>query len=245
MNSFISSLLNKGVLVKKTVKGSEVLVLSDKKSILITKPVQEQIKVKYPVSSEIGGVLSVKVLDDTNLVSTGVYFFDNTQTDPSKYSPNYTQYHKAISKIIAANELPVFFHTHPTKLGIKSYDSQRVKFYLTSSLPDRDVSFLPLTVDNDSVLLPSMIFVNDERFTGGLGVSMYGGYIFPLSFGRLNNTEITAAVLLSIITFLILLARKYDALKWLLVAGSIVVIYYLYHKPKYVSQSNGDILITV
>ena len=87
--------------------------------------------------------------------------------------------------------------------------------------------------------------MKDQRFTGGLGVSMYGGYIFPLSFGRLNNTEIVATVTLATTVFLILLSRNYKALKWLLVAGAFVVIYYLYHKPQYVSQSNGDILITV
>jgi hypothetical protein len=245
MNSFIYNLFERKILREQSVKGVKTLVFSDTKSFVITKEVQEQIKEKYPVSSEIGGVVSFKVLDGTNLVSTGVYFFDNTLSDPSKYSPNYTQYHRAIAKIIGSNELPVFFHTHPTKLGLKNYDSQRAKYYLTSSLPDRDASFIPLKVDNEPVLLPSLIFVRDERFEGGLGVSMYGGYIFPLSFARLNDTEITALYGLSVVAILILIYKKYNALRWVLIAAALVVVYYLYNKPKYISNPNGDILITV
>lgn len=246
MNLFLSDLLKRGVLAQTSIKNIDSLVLTKPKSILITKQVQAEIKSRYSVSSEIGGVMAMRVLDGGSMVTDTVYFFENTQSDPSKYSPNYTQYHKAIAQIVANKQLPFLFHTHPTKLGISSYDYQRAKFYLTSSYADRDVSFTPVNYQGSNLVLPQCIFVGDARFTGGLGVSMYSGNIFPLSFNRFGQGEILVLEAVAVVAFFtLIIERKYNVLKVLLPVLAIVIIYYLYHRPKYVLQPSGDILITV
>jgi proteasome lid subunit RPN8/RPN11 len=245
MNPFIQNLITKGILRTKTVKGAETLVFTRTKTVTITKDIQERIKARYPESREIGGVVSVKFTNEGYCNTTDVFFFDNTQTDPSKYSPNYQQYHKAIATIIAREELPLFFHTHPTKLGISSYDGRRASFYLTSSIADEDASFFPLSVGNTELILPSLIFVSDKRFNNGLGVSMYGGYIFPLSYAKLSQQEITSLWILGVMFLLFTFLKKLNVLKGLGVLAGCVIVYYLYTKPSYKQQINGDIQISV
>lgn len=245
MNQFLQSLIDKKILNYRTVNGSESLVLTRTKTVTLTKDIQERIKARYPESKEIGGVVSVKFSSDGFCATTDVFFFSNTQTDPSKYSPNYQEYHKAIALILAREELPLFFHTHPTKLGISSYDGKRAAFYLTSSIQDRDASFFPLSVGQIDIVLPSLIFVSDKRFTNGLGVSMYGGYIFPLSYARLSQQEISALYVLGVLFLLFIFIKKVKVLKGLGIAAAFIVLYYLYTKPSYKQQNNGDILISV
>lgn len=245
MNAFVKSLLDRKIVSRKTINDVDCIVLTKPTSILITKSIQERIKAVYPVSSEIGGCISMKVLEGGSLASTNVYFFRNTQTDSSKYSPDYSEFYRAVQLIQANNELPFFFHTHPTKLGINGYDFKSANFYLTSSLQDRDASFYPIMYSDVSLVMPQSIFVRDERFTGGLGVGMYSGDIFPLSFNRLGNVEIIALEIVSLIVFVTLLNKKYSVLKFSFLIVAIVIVYYLYHKPKYTSRENGDVLITV
>ena len=245
MNTFIQSLINKKILNYRTVNGAETLVFTREKSVTITKDIQERIKARYPESSEIGGCISVKFTSAGFCATTDVFFFDNTQTDPSKYSPNYQQYHKAIATILAREELPLFFHTHPLKLGISSYDGKRETFYLTSSIADRDASFFPLSIGQTELNFPSLIFVSDKRFNNGMGVSMYGGYIFPLSYARLSQEEISSLYILGILFLLFLLIKKLKVVTGLGVAAAFVIIYYLYTRPTYKQQNNGDIIISV
>lgn len=241
---FIQDLQAKKTIELTDINGVQSFVLTNKKSISITKAIQQEIVKRYPVGSEIGGVISMKVVDNS-LISSKVYFFDNTQTDTSKYSPDYNQYNAAIDEVFRNKELPFFFHTHPTKLGIKTYDYKAANFYLTSSLQDRDASFSPTNYGGTDVVMPNIIFVSDVRFEGGLGVGMYGGNIFPLSFNRLGNVEIIALELLSIIAFIYLLKKDLQPFKWLGIVFAVVVGYYFYNKPKYNHLANGDILITV
>lgn len=229
----------------KTVNGAETLVFTRNKTVTITKDIQERIKARYPESREIGGVVSVKFTNEGYCHTTDVFFFSNTQTDPSKYSPNYQEYHRAIATILAREELPLFFHTHPTKLGISSYDGKRAVFYLTSSIQDEDASFFPLSVGNTELILPSLIFVSDKRFNNGMGVSMYGGYIFPLSYAKLSQQEISSLWIFGVMFLLFLFLKKLKVLKILGVCVGLVFIYYLYTKPEYKQQINGDIQISV
>lgn len=245
MNAFVKSLLDRKIVSIKNINNVDCIVLTKPTSILITKSIQERIKAVYPVSSEIGGCISMKVLEGGSLASNDIFFFSNTQTDPSKYSPDYSEFYRAVQLIQARNELPFFFHTHPTKLGINGYDFKSANFYLTSSLADRDASFYPIQYSDISLVMPQTIFVRDQRFTGGLGVGMYSGDIFPLSFARLGNVEIIALQITALIVVLGLSNRKYGVLKFLFIVLAVVVTYYLYNKPKYKSLENGDILITV
>jgi hypothetical protein len=245
MNSFIQSLIDKNILNYRTVNGADSLVFTKTKSVTITKDIQERIKARYPESKEIGGVVSVKFSSEGFCASTDVFFFSNTQTDPSKYSPNYQEYHKAIATILAREELPLFFHTHPTKLGISSYDGNRAAFYLTSSIQDRDASFFPLSVGQIDIILPSLIFVSDKRFNNGIGVSMYGGYIFPLSYSRLSQQEISSLYILGVLFLVFTFIKKIKVIKGLGIAAAFVILYYLYTKPTYKQQNNGDIIISV
>jgi hypothetical protein len=245
MTPYIQTLIKQGILRYKTVDAVETLILTKTKSVTLTKDIQERIKAKYPQGSEIGGVIAMRFFNENNCASTDVFFFDNTQTDPSKYSPNYQQYHKAVQTILARDELPMFFHTHPTKLGISSYDGRRAAFYLTSSIQDRDASFFPLSVGQQDIVLPSLIFVSDERFNNGIGVSMYGGYIFPLSYSRLSQQEISSLYVIGGLFLLFLLIKQVKVLKGLGVLAGLVLVYWLYTRPKYQQQSNGDINISV
>lgn len=245
MNTFVKSLLDRKVCTIKNINNVDCVVLTKPVSILIPKNIQERIKAVYPIGFEIGGCMSMKFLEGGSLVATDLYLFRNTQSDNSKYSPDYQQFYKAVQLIAANNELPFFFHTHPLQLGINGYDYQSANFYLTSSLQDRDASFYPVAYGDVSLVMPQTIFVRDERFTGGLGVGMYSGDIFPLSFNRLGNVEIIALEIVAFIVFVAILNDKMKVLKFAFIALAIVVIYYLYHKPKYKSQENGDLLITV
>lgn len=243
MNSFLKGLLDNKVIEIVSLKGKESYVLTSNKSITLRNDVIQKIKAQYTATAEIGGVLRVRVINENQLVAVDVSFFDNTLNDPSKYSPNFQQYHKAVNEIVRGNDLPFFFHTHPTKLGISSYDSQRAYFYLTSSFADRDASFFPYKVDGLELVTPSLIFVSDARFQNGIGVSMYGGNIFPLSFARLRDSEILVLQGSIVIALLALIAKKRNVLALMLISVLAVLVYYIVNKPSYTHLSNGDIII--
>lgn len=243
MNSFIKSLLDTKVLEVVSLKGKNTYVLTSDKSITLRNDVIEKVKANYTATGEIGGVFGVRVINENQLVAEDVYFFDNTLNDPSKYSPDYQQYRKAVTEIVQGRRLPFFFHTHPTKLGISSYDGKRAYFYLTSSFADRDASFFPYSIDGIELVTPSLILVSDARFTGGIGVSMYGGNIFPLSFARLRDAEITILQISIGVAFLALIARKRNVLALMLISVLVVLVYYLINKPSYTHLPSGDIII--
>ena len=243
MNSFINSLLDSKVLEVVSLKGKNTYVLTTNKSITLRTDVIQKIKAQYTATGEIGGVLGVSVINENQLVAVDVYFFDNTLNDSSKYSPNYDQYHKAVNQIVQNRKLPFFFHTHPTKLGISSYDSQRAYFYLTSSFSDRDASFFPYNIDGLELVTPSLIFVSDARFQDGIGVSMYGGNIFPLSFARLRDSEILVLQGSIVIALLALIYKKRNVLALMLIFALAVLVYYIINKPSYTHLNNGDIII--
>ena len=243
MDNLIGEYEKLGFLIKRVEQGKTIYTLNKPVSILLGAGVLSSIKSKYPQNSEIGGVIWVKPLNQKTLISENVTFFRNVQNNPSKYSPHPDDYYQALLAIQNGGYLPILFHTHPTSLGISSYDGKRVRFYLTSSLQDQDSSFYPVEMSGQNLVMPQAIFVGDQRFTNGIGVSLYNGYLFPLSVAKLSTGEVWSigiAVLL-----LLSVGVKYTRSAYFIVAALIFTLgAYEYFRPKYQEQ-NGNILIDV
>ncbi len=243
MDDLIREYEKLGFLIKRVEQGKAIYTLQKPVSIVLSSGVLSLIKSRYPENSEIGGVIWVKPLNQNTLISENISFFRNVQNNPSKYSPHPDDYYQALLSIQKGGYLPILFHTHPTQLGVSSYDGKRVRFYLTSSLQDQDSSFYPVEMSGKSLVMPQAIFVGDQRFSNGIGVSLYNGYLFPLSVAKLSTGEVWSigiAVLL-----LLWVGVKYTRSVYFIVAALIFTLgAYEYFRPKYREQ-NGNILIDV
>ncbi|MFY7828236.1 MAG: hypothetical protein ACOVQ4_13995 [Flectobacillus sp.] len=239
----IQSYQNQGFLQQRNESGKAIYTLEKPVKIILSNGVLEAVKKRYPKNSEIGGVIWVKPLSQKVLISEDITFFRNVQNDPSKYSPHPDDYRTTLAEIEKSGYLPILFHTHPTQLGLSSYDGKRVRFYLTSSLQDQDSSFYPVSFSGKSLVMPQAIFVADERFTNGIGVALYNGYLFPLSLAKLTSGEIWSIAISVLLLFWV--GTKYVRASQFIIASLIFVIgAYEYFRPKY-SEVSGNIEIKV
>lgn len=243
MEDLISNYEKSGFLMKRVEKGKTIYTLQKPVSIVLSTGVLGLIKSRYPQNSEIGGVIWLKPLNQNTLISENVTFFRNVQNDASKYSPHPDDYYQALLEIQKGGYLPILFHTHPTQLGISSYDGKRVRFYLTSSLQDQDASFYPVDFQGKSLVMPQAIFVGDKRFANGIGVSLYNGYLFPLSVAKLSTGEVWSIGIA--IALLLLVGTKYTRATYIIIGSLIFVLgAYEYFRPKY-REELGNIKIDV
>lgn len=204
--------------------------------ILIKKAVIAQLKAVYKSDSETGGILKLQVSGVSKLVCTEFIEVKNKSVSDSTYNPDLIEWNNQVQSILDAGFLPLPVHTHPTKLGLHFYDSKRVKFYLGSSKADRVIA---RQTEAENLNMPEAIFVQDERFGSGYGISLYEGTIFPNSITAISDLQISIAVSAGIFLYSKKLTRK---LLYLLFG---LFLFEFLRRPKYLKLANGDFLIDV
>lgn len=170
-------------------KISSGYVLNKPLTITVTKEVINQLKAKYLPNGETGGLFWLRATSKTTAVIDNITFLPNLSGLATGYSTSTALFNATVNTILAANYLPVVFHTHPVSLGLSLYDSRKQNFYLRASAADRRLSKDTIT-DSVPLYMPEIIFVKDERYEDGYAMAAYGGNILPNGFSRLSNTQI-------------------------------------------------------
>jgi proteasome lid subunit RPN8/RPN11 len=144
--------------------------------------------------------------------------------DPGKYLI------AAVSTALEASYLPIVVHTHPTKLGIEQYDNKRNTFYIIASKPDRKIARQGVFSE---LKLPECIFVKDDRFKTGFGLSFYTGTVFPYSSIALSTLQIISGI-----TALIFI-KSYAVVT----VAIIIILADFLRRPKYKYLNDGSVKI--
>ena len=204
--------------------------------ITIKKSVIDTLKSIYVPSAERGGILVLETVGVSELVCNQFILVENKSVQDSSYNPDKIAFNNAIQSIIDSGNLPLAVHTHPTELGFHGYDNKRAKFYLGSSKPDR---LIARNSNYDSLYMPEAIFVKDERFKTGFGLSLYEGTIFPNSITAISDLQLA----LSVGTGYLMLKNKLTRKLLYLLTG--VFLFEFVRRPKYLTLENGDLQIKV
>lgn len=217
-------------------KISSGYVLKKPLTISVTKQVIDTMKSKYIPNGETGGLMWLRATSQKTAVIENITFLPNVSGLATGYATNKALFNATINSILAANYLPVVFHTHPTNLGLNLYDSRKQNFYLRASAPDRRLSTDTIN-DTVPLFMPEVIFVSDSRYDGGYSMAFYGGKILPTGFSRLSPLQFFAAGL-GLYAFL---NDELDETLFLAVAG--VMIYEETLRPKYEVLKDGSYLV--
>ncbi|MBN8823876.1 MULTISPECIES: hypothetical protein [unclassified Spirosoma] len=244
----IADLEKAGIFRQITTENRPTLVLAAPLLITITPAVLKSLHKAYPKSSEIGGVLftypdaQARTLRITKWVQ-----LPNLLDDPRKaYATSKAALSSALSDCINSGALPITFHTHPvTGTGDTAYDSQGIKFYDRTSSADRHNSYLPITIEGRTVVMPSALLVGDDKDATSTHISLYSGFIAPMSLRALRDAEkyylfVAGGILL--ILFALGKVGRHAALYCLLLA---CVVFYIEERkrPRYSNDADGNLLI--
>lgn len=194
-----------------------------------------QLKAIYKPDREKGGIFEF-IAVQSELVCVKFHEIPNGAVNSTSYNPNKIQFDKTVDEILLRGNLPMAVHTHPTAIGLHSYDTKNAKFYLKSSRPDRLIA--DQTID-DNLVMPEAIFVKDERFGTGYGLAIYEGGIFPYAISAISDTQIVVAGAAGILLALNKLSR--NALY--LIAGVFTVEFF--RRPKYEYDAQGNLKVSI
>jgi hypothetical protein len=228
----LSKLESDGFILKKRLFEREFYRLKRPLEILVQNSAIEQLKNIYTPNGENGGLLVLIPSIDENgrklFLCKQFINIPNESLNATNYQPNNFRFEAAARAIFAAGNIAVPIHTHPTNIGLESYDTKRANFYLKSSKADRSISFAGQL---DIIETPEAIFVSDPRFDKGYKLAFYSGNVFPDSYRGLSIEQIG----LLIFAAWGISAAKPNLVFILIIAGLILE----FRKPKYIYFENG------
>ncbi|WP_460953613.1 hypothetical protein [Spirosoma litoris] len=244
----ITDLVKAGIFRQITTENRPTLVLAAPLLITVTPTVLKSLHKAYPKSEETGGVLFAypDVKARTLAVTRWVQLPNQLDDKRKAYATSKTALQNTLNECIASGALPITFHSHPvTGTGDSAYDSQGLKFYDRTSSADRHNSYLPITIEGQTVVMPSALLVGDDKDATATHLSLYSGFIAPMSLRALRDAEkyylfVAGGILL--ILFALGKAGRHAALYALLLAG---LVFYLEERkrPRYSTDADGNLLI--
>lgn len=194
-----------------------------------------ELRAIYAPNREAGGLFEL-IATESTLTAVKFHEIKNGALNSTSYNPPKKAFDAKIAEIIGRGNLPMAVHTHPTKIGLHSYDSKREIFYLKSSRPDRLIADKNIA---SGLVMPEAIFVKDERFGTGFGLAIYEGGLFPYAISALSDTQL---VLIASSAGLLSLGKLTRNALWL------ILIWFgieFIRRPRYDYREDGSLVVTV
>lgn len=249
MSKLIQQLFKDGFLQTGEIDGKPIYHLTTPCRFNIKQNVVKSLKDKYLSDEEIGGILWAKpttVQGEKIYVVENVSFIKNVieETNPrykdkqgrirtkkDAYLPDEKEQSEELQKIFSANNLPVKFHTHPTKGRNVLEDITIQQLQTETSEQDRFESKFPHQLDNDNLLMPRGLIVGNGDFGSNIFIGLYNGFIAPVEFEESkkkvqqeNMTRIGNAISTTTLT---------DNQKILLGVGAVLLLVAVIKYPKF------------
>ena len=194
MENFIANLHSKGFLEIKSENGENIFYLSTPCRFRIEANIVSDLKNKYIVDEEIGGVLWAKpiIVNEEKVYRIDkVSYIRNTIEDKPRndhrkksnaYRPDLTDLENVLHKNFSQEYLPLRFHTHPVK-GLDFIDSlTKTLLQSETSSQDQSSSSIPYDIENIKLLLPRGLIVGNDIFKEDIFIGFYNGFVAPLDF---------------------------------------------------------------
>ncbi len=243
----IAELIKAGYFRQRTLDGRSVWVLKSPLNVVVPAATLAQLKAAYPLNEETGGILYAYP-SAGSLVITRFVILPNQLGYPTRK----TAYQPAgsgavIRQVLAAGALPIRFHSHPLSIYENPYDRQPLLFFQKTSVADRHNSYLPLTVDGYTLVMPDGLLSPNDRSGSDIRFYLYGGLVAPDSIQALLTSE---KVYIYFALIAVLLAYLLGGFRRSLVvfglAGLLSVIVFVMEKrPTGVRNADGDLVISI
>ncbi|ADB36737.1 hypothetical protein [Spirosoma linguale] len=245
----IAELEKSGMLRTITTENRPTLVLNAPVVFVVSPNVLQSLNKAYPKSEETGGLLFCfpDLANRKLTVSKWVELPNLLQPAERKkaYATSKTLLANAIKQCISEGALPLLFHSHPVTGTGTAYDLKRLNFYDRTSQADRHNSYIPIAIEGRNVVMPSGLLVADDREGKKTDLTLYSGFIAPMSLRALRDAEkyyLFVAGGILFILFALGKAGRNAALFCLLLAG-LVFLLEERKRPKYSTDSQGNLLI--
>lgn len=226
----LDALVKQKVLRYRANSGKGEYLLERPLTINIGKDIIDSLKAIYKPDYENGGLLEFQYGGIARIDCVAFHQVPNLNVNSTSYNPSAAKFKGKIQEILNRGNIPIAIHTHPTHIGWSPYDNKRVKFYLKSSKPDRDIANLGAT---DFLDVPEAIFVKDERFGTGYGIAFYEGQVFPYSVTALSTPQIWAGLIVGVLMLRGKLTRS------VLIACVLWFCVEFFRRPKYDYENHG------
>ncbi len=194
MYNFIKALQIIGYLKKTIINNEEIYHLKTPCRFRIAEDIVSELKNKYCVDEEIGGILWAKPSIDAgeNTYSVNkVTFIRNTIEDTLRtdhrnksnaYLPDNKIFHDEVQKIIFQGFLPFKFHSHPVKGSGFLQTLTNTNFVSETSDQDIFESSFFYNFGKEKLLMPRCLIVGNDLSSKDLFIGLYNGFVAPTSF---------------------------------------------------------------
>lgn len=243
----IAELIKQGYFKEVTTEGRKVWILKSPVKVVIKAAVLADLKKAYPLHEETGGILYAYPVNG-DLVVTRFTILPNQLGSPERktgYKPLGSALESSFA--VAQGALPIRFHSHPVEIYENPYDQQPLTFFQKTSSADRHNSYVPLSIQGFSILLPDGLLSANDRSGTDIRFYLYGGLIAPDSVKALLTSEkvyIYFAVLAILGAYLF--GSKRSALKiFLISAVASIAVFLIEKRPTTVKNADGDLVIAI
>lgn len=198
MLNLIQTFSNEGFLQTAQIEDKIFYHLTTPCRININDNVVKELKDNYKADEEIGGILwarptkfgeeSVYLIEQVSFIRNDIEdnpYYDKQgklRTRKDTYRPDKNTHFEVLNKIFEANNLPIKFHTHPTK-GLNIVEDLTIQ-QLQTETSEQDIiessSFHQL--DNDYLLMPRGLIVGNGNFSKNIFIGLYNGFVAPVDF---------------------------------------------------------------
>jgi hypothetical protein len=244
----IQQLLQAGYFREITTEGRKTLVLNDPVQVVVKAAVLKQLLAIYPLHEETGGVLWAFPDYKGGLVISQFVQLPNTLTGAERktaYRPANTQ--AVRDRAIAAGALPIRFHSHPVSIYENPYDRQPLQWFQKTSTADRHNSYLPLSIEGKTVVLPDGLLTANDRDGQDVRFYLYGGFVAPDSLKALLTSEKLYIYFSLLVVFVAYTfgGFKRAASVFGIAAICSVIVFLAERRPTGVKNADGDLVISI
>ncbi|GAB3970860.1 hypothetical protein GCM10028806_19670 [Spirosoma terrae] len=243
----IAELQQAGYFKEVTTEGRKTLVLKAPVNVVVKAAVLKQLQSIYPLHEETGGILWAYPVSGSLVITRFTLLPNQLQGEQRKTA--YQPANSAIvrNEVLQAGALPIRFHSHPVEIYENPYDKQPLTFFQKTSSADRHNSYLPLSIDGKTVVLPDGLLSANDRLGQDVRFYLYGGLVAPDSLKALLTSEkvyIYFALSVVILAYVFGGFRRSLAVFGLAAIFSIAV-FAIEKRPTGVKNADGDLIIAI
>lgn len=243
----IADLIKQGYFKEVTTEGRKEWILQSPVQVVIKASVLAGLKLAYPLHEETGGILYAYPVSG-NLVVTKFVILPNQLGSPERktaYKPLGSAFESSLA--VASGALPIRFHSHPVEIYENPYDRQPLTFFQKTSTADRHNSYLPLTIEGFTIVLPDGLLSANDRLATDIRFYLYGGLVAPDSLKSLLTSEKVYIYFTLAAVFLSLVFGSIKRAKTIFIVAALasIAVFVQEKRPTGTTNAQGDLLISI
>jgi hypothetical protein len=243
----IADLIKQGYFKEVTSEGRKEWILKSPVQVVIKASVLAGLRQAFPLHEETGGVLYAYPVNGNLVVTKFVLLPNQLTADERKtaYKPQGSALQNSFA--VASGALPIRFHSHPVEIYENPYDKQPLTFFQKTSSADRHNSYLPLSIEGYTVVLPDGLLSANDRLGQDIRFYLYGGLVAPDSIKALLTSEKVYIYFALAAVFLTLVFGSIKRAKTIFIVAAIasIVVFVAEKRPTGTTNSDGDLIISI